>query len=388
MNRSVSLADAIGLQMLILASLGRVAAGQPGEAPQPGCALSVAAVLRDEQALNEAHDVELEGKFAYVAGKGGSIAIVDVNVPSRPKLVWFHLDPDLLSDAETVLTAPGRLFLGSDDFHSLDVSNPVDPQFDRTLRDRTKIHTINGLVRRGDYLFAASKRGLVTAIEVSDPRNPKVVGVIEARARYQVSDPHDIDLFKLDLIVVDPAKFGARPGQLSLFRIFDDDGRLMPESRWRLTSLLTSDQLTGANRVQVRGHYAFIGGSYSPRFSDGRPNAKGIVVDLSDSEQPRISTTVDFPDLRGPNGLTIAGDVWFLAGGQTVQAYDIREPTRPRLLASLRSPEAFPTADDNAHDLVYRDGHLFVTSQGDHGLVTLKVNDESIRQLAATRPEK
>ncbi|GAG37802.1 unnamed protein product, partial [marine sediment metagenome] len=68
---------------------------------------------------------------------------------------------------------------------------------------------------------------------------------------------------------------------------------------------------------------------------------------------------------------------------QTVQAYDISEPTRPRLLASFTSANAFPTADDNAHDLVYRDGFLYVTSQGDNGFVILQVDDEEIRRLAA-----
>ena len=85
--------------------------------------------------------------------------------------------------------------------------------------------------------------------------------------------------------------------------------------------------------------------------------------------------------LSFPIGLTVVGNVWFLAGGQTVQAYDIRQPANPQLLASFKSVEAFPTADDNAHDLVYRDGYLYATSQGDHGLVILKVNDVTIQAL-------
>ena len=114
--------------------------------------------------------------------------------------------------------------------------------------------------------------------------------------------------------------------------------------------------------------------------------ARGVVVDLSDPAAPRQVASVDFPDIRGPNGLTIVGDVWFLAGGQTVEAYDISEPSRPRLLTSFMSAEAFPTADDNAHDLVYRIGYLYVTSQGDHGFVVLRVDDEEISRLAEERP--
>ena len=358
---------------------------QSGDAARHHDSLTVAAVLRHKEALHEAHDVELQETLAFVPGKGGSIAIIDVADPAQPRLVWFRHDPELLSDAETVLPVGTRLYLGTDDFHALDVSNPREPQLVATLRDRTKIHTINGMVRRGDYLFAASKRGFVTAIDVSNAQDPAVVGVIEARTQYQIDDPHDVDLAGQDLVVVDPAKFGMRPGQLALFRVFDETDRLLPADRWTLTGRLTSELLMGANRVQVRGRYAFIGGSLSPKYGGGRPQAKGVVVDLTNAEQPDVVATVDFPDLRGPNGLSVAGDVWFLAGGQTIQAYDTREPSQPRLLVSLRSPEAFPTADDNAHDLVYRDGHLFVTSQGDHGLVILKVNDASIRRLADVR---
>ena len=110
--------------------------------------------------------------------------------------------------------------------------------------------------------------------------------------------------------------------------------------------------------------------------------AKGVVLDISNPEDPLEATTVDFPDVRGPNGLTVSGDVWFLAGGQTVQAYDITSPADPQLLVSCHSTEAFPTPDNNVHDLVYRDGFLYVTSQGDNGFVIFSVEDSDIRRLA------
>jgi len=367
-----------------LNSLPGVAAhAQPSSAAPRDGAIRVVSKLRHDEALNEAHDVELQGDLAYVPGKGGSIAIIDVADPSKPRLVWFRRDEGSLPDAETVLLGDDRLFLGTRDFHSIDVANPREPVFDDTLIDRTKIDLINGMVRRGDYIFAASKSGMVNAFDVLDPASPKLAGVIRARERYQIMLPHDIDLFEPYLVVVDPNGFGERPGSLALFRVFDDAGQLLPEAKWDLAGRLTAVVLSGANRVQVRGRHAFVGGSYSPRNSGGKLMAKGIVVDLSEPTAPRVVAKVEFPDIRGPNGLTVTGDVWFLAGGQTVEAYDIREPARPRRLTSFTSAEAFPTADDNAHDLVYRDGYLYVTSQGDDGLVILHVDDDGIRRLAA-----
>lgn len=351
-----------------------VAQSLSAEIARSDIAIHVAAILTHEDALNEAHDVELEGDRAFVAGKGGSVAIVDIADPNRPALVWFRRDPSGLRDSETVLLSPGRLFLGTKDFLSIDISDPLAPKFDAVLNDRSKIRTINGLVRRGEYIFAASKEGLVTAIDVSDPATPEIAGVMDTRELHGFHSPHDIDLTGPYVVVVDPNRFGERPGQLAIFRVFDDGGCLLPDSAWELAGRIAGETLNGANRVQVQGRYAYVAGSYSPKISQGRTLAKGIVVDLQQPTDPRHVALVEFPDVRGPNGLTVAGNVWFLAGGQTVQAYDIGDPVHPRLLASFTSAEAFPTADDNAHDLVYRDGYLYVTSQGDNALVILRVD--------------
>ncbi len=39
----------------------------------------------------------------------------------------------------------------------------------------------------------------------------------------------------------------------------------------------------------------------------------------------------------------------------------------------LTAPTAFPGAADDAHDLVYHDGHLFVTAQTSHSLVIVRM---------------
>jgi hypothetical protein len=105
-----------------------------------------------------------------------------------------------------------------------------------------------------------------------------------------------------------------------------------------------------------------------------RPNTS--VVDLTDPTQPRLCGSLEFPDERGPNGLAVAGSVLFAAGGRTVQAIDISNPQAPCELARFSSVDAFPGGADDAHDLVYDDGHLFVTAQTSHSLVVLRVRDD------------
>ena len=148
---------------------------------------------------------------------------------------------------------------------------------------------------------------------------------------------------------------------------------ILPPSQWQLVGRLEHARLAGANRVMTRGKHVYIGSSLSQnskRADDLRNNV--AVIDLSEPEKPRLLSTVDFPDERGPNGLEIAGTIVFAGGGQTVQAIDVSNPSAPRELSRFTSAEVFPGGGDDVHDLVFHDGHLFVTAQNTHALVVLK----------------
>lgn len=348
-------------------------------------AFSVAAVLSDDEALSRPHDVELQGNLAFVPGKGGSLAVVDVADPENPTILWHRHDPQGLFDAETVLPLGDYLLLGTNDLISIDVANPREPRFLKTISDRDRISRINGMVRRGDRVFAASKDGWVDVFDIANPASPTFVGALNTRENGRLQSPHDIDVFRDHVVVVDPAGFGRRglPGKVGVYRVVDRVTREpLPVERWPLVGVLVSHDLVGVNRVQVRGHYAFVAGS------QGDKPSNAVSVDLSDPARPTQAAVVRFSDTRGPNGLTIAGDVLFLAGGQTVEAIDVRNPAKPVKLASYTCQEAFPAGRDSAHDLVYRDGYLYVTGQNDHCLCILRVDSPLIRDLAAPRTER
>ena len=278
--------------------------------------------------------------------------------------------------------ADNRLFLGTDDFHSIDISDPTKPKFQAKISDRSRIRRINGMVRRGNHIFAVSKDGWVNAFDVSDLVSPSLVAGIEMREEYDLTHPHDIDLYGDHFVVPESHGFVSHEeGKLATFKVFDGES-LLDEDQWTLSGVVSSNELRGANRIQIRGDFAYVACSLRPDRNYDELRATGVVVDISNPEDPLQAATVDWPDIRGSNGLTISGDVWFLAGGQTVQAYDITSPANPQLLVSCQSTEAFPTPDDNAHDLVYRGGFLYVTSQGDNGFVIFSVDDSDTRRLA------
>ena len=113
-------------------------------------AWTVVSILADDEAFNRPHDVELSGNLAFVPGKGGSIAIVDVADPEAPRVLWSMLDPKKLDDAETVLPVDRFLFLGTRDFFSLDVGDPTRPVWKGAVADRARVDKINAMVLRGD----------------------------------------------------------------------------------------------------------------------------------------------------------------------------------------------------------------------------------------------
>jgi len=180
-------------------------------------------------------------------------------------------------------------------------------------------------------------------------------------------------------VVVDPDGFGrtGRPGKLGVLRVADPStGTLLPADRWKLEGLLVNNDLVGANRVQVAGSHAYVTGS------QGDVPAKIVVVDLADPAAPRQVAVLPFCATRGPNGLTVAGRVLFAAGGRTIEAVDVSTPDRPVKLASQQLPEVFPEGRDEAHDLVYRDGYLYVTAQNSHRFAVIKVHAKQILRLA------
>jgi endo-1,4-beta-xylanase len=136
----------------------------------------------------------------------------------------------------------------------------------------------------------------------------------------------------------------------------------------------------------TRGAFAYVGSSLaqnSDRADGLRSNVS--VIDLKDPAQPKLRGSIDFPDMRGPNGMDLTGDVVFAAGGKTVQAIGVSNPDAPSELARFTSVEAFPGGADDAHDLVFRDGHLFITAQTTHALVILKVSDALQPALSDTQ---
>lgn len=363
-------------------------ASQPPATAEP---LRVVAVLADDGALAGAHDVELQGRYAYVCGKGGSLSVIDVVDPTRPKIVWSQRDLSRYEDPEVVHVVGQTLYLGSRDFASFDVTDPERVRPLGSLADRRQIDRLNGFARRDKWIFAANKEGRIVAFDVGRPERPELFGSLDVAARDGLGKPHDAAWLGEHLAVVDPAGFGRRetPGQIGVYQVFDAETKAaLPADRWRLLGRAASSQLVGGNRIRTIGKFAFVAASISPQATNRERKRPGLaIVDFTNMADAQVAAWVAFADDRGPNGIEVAGNVVFLSGGQTVAAVDVSDPRRPELLASLRAVELFrgDPGNDDGHDLVYRNGYLYLTGQTSHSFGVVQVVDDRIRKLAEQR---
>lgn len=369
---------------LLVVLLGLTACGSSPSPPGvEASALELVGLLRDDTALNRPHDVELAGDLAFVPGKGGSVAIIDIADPAQPTLV-SHLDG--FDDAETVLPiGDGLLLLGTRDFHVLDVSDPTAPQVIESISDRPRIDRINGMVRHGDIVFAACKSGFIAVFDISEPRSPQHIGSFPAAAKAGQAGPHDLDLLGNDRIVVVNSDRRSEAA-LRVYKVFEA-GELLPVDDWEIEGALPAltdtgtTQIGGANRVDASGHLAFLGAFHPDRVA---------VADLSDPMQPKLLANLPVCDIDA-TGLAVVGQAVFAAGGICAEAIDASDPNNLVSIAQYRGGELFSVRAlqfgdgvryDNGHDLIYRDGYLYVSAQNDNAFGVLRVNDERVRELA------
>ncbi len=379
--------------LLFLLSLPALFSAQSPRAEAPAPGLTLAAVLTDRDGFAGAHDIEVREGIAYLAGKGGSIAIVDVRQPGAPKLLWSVRDNIGFEDSETVLPLEGnRLLVGTRDVLLFDVSQPALPRLLTRLHQRPVIDTINGFARLSHTVYAANKFGHIFAVDVSVPDQLKLLGSRNAQELDGLGSPHDVAVLGDFLVVVSPQGFGRnreQPGAVGIYRVANHatgfeatgyraaTGRMLAPEQWTLVGKIEHLRLAGANRVRTRGKFAYVGSSLTDTAdrSEGR-SGNVAVIDLTDPAKPQLRGSVTFPDHRGPNGLEVAGTLVFAAGGKSVQVVDVADPANPRQVAAFSSADVFPGGADDGHDLVYNSGHVFVTGQRTHALVVLKLSDE------------
>lgn len=328
--------------------------------------------VRDIAALGGVHDVELHGDYALVGGKGragnrtpphepGSMGIVDIRDPEHPRVVArFPLPPregGRWIQAETVLPAGDLGYFAGSCLWTVDLRDPARATIVHELDERC-LESVNGMVRRDDFLFTASKKERLCVIDVREARAPRLWGAFTPLGTGFAS-PHDIALLGREYLVPVNIKEGEPRDRLQVYRIAAAASPVpLPLAEWRLVGALDDPRLLGANRIQVRGSWAYV------CCNKGHAVA---TVDLSDPTRPRLAAHVPIPS--GTSGICLVGDRLYTPGFTHLDVWDVAAPERLRLVARV------PLGDfEPSHDIACRDGLLYVTDhrQDQLGIVALE----------------
>lgn len=327
--------------------------------------LTLVSVLEHE-GLAGAHDIEVREGVAYVAGKTGRVAILDVSDPARPSLLsTISTDEEsALNNAETVLLVDDTCLLGTNALLALDISHPSAPTITRIVDDE-RIDRINGMVSWGEHAIAVNKGGYLDVFDISDPREPSLLGVADTRKSGNLRSPHDIARFG-DRYLVLPSAGTEMPAYFGIYEVSRTGGQLLPADAWRCIGTVYDSNLAGANRIVVDDRYAYVCCHYSHRLG---------IIDLADPHEPRLVTTVRTAGYE-PDGLAKDGALLFVGAGRTVEVFDVATPDNPRSIAVYSGDPLFSEPEGpgrgNAHDLVVRAGFVYVTAQRDDRIGILK----------------
>jgi hypothetical protein len=207
--------------------------------------LTLMSVLEDDGVAG-AHDIEVRDGRAYVAGKTGRFAILDVSDAAHPSLLsTMSADEEpALGNAETVLLLGDTCLLGTDALLSIDISRPATPSIAHIVDDE-RVERINGTVRWGEHAIAVSKSGFLDVFNVSDPRVPSLMGVADTRKEGALRSPHDVARFG-DRYLVVPSAGEDMPAYFGIYEVSREEGGLLPAGEWRCTGTISAPSLAGA----------------------------------------------------------------------------------------------------------------------------------------------
>ena len=259
--------------------------------------------------LNEAYKVEIAGDYAYVAGLGAGLQIIDISNPAAPAFVGAYDTPgDRFRRRRR-----GRLRLRggySMALEVIDISNPATPVRVGHYQVPGGYGEAADVAVAGDYAYVADGQGTYPGlwiVDVSNPAAPAEAG----RITYMMSRAYGV-------AVAGDYAYVADARGLSIVNISNP-----------ATPVLVGDYDTPASArdVAVSGDYAFVAARTS-----------GLqIVHIGDPENPWLAGSYDTPG--DAYDVAVAGDYAYVADADAgLQIVNISNPPTPGLAATFDTP--------------------------------------------------
>jgi hypothetical protein len=257
---------------------------------------------------SEACDVVIQDRYAYVVDDQTGLLILDLWSDDTLEVVGTR---DCPSNGNNIgVSGPWVYVSGRGDgvstttgFHVYDATIPGSP----VMVGETSIwRGSNGLETDGSFAYVTQGTNGLQAIDVSDPRNPVVVGRVNPRE--QCRSPQLVG----DRLLIATEYFGVR--------MTDVSNPCSPPC------VGISTEVTGGSLLAAYRDRVYVGGS------------RLHVVDVADPGDPRLLSTLPYPNSLLNTGLDVSGEYVYLNDGYGIGAYRILESgdlllVGPRLLS-------------------------------------------------------
>ncbi|MEK7531482.1 MAG: tail fiber domain-containing protein, partial [Patescibacteria group bacterium] len=140
--------------------------------------------------LAGARSAYVKGRYVYVAGNASGLSVVDVSNPANPVLVGYRA----LSNARDVEVIGRYAYIArvsTAGFAVIDVSNPANPILVKNLQNTTYLQNNQSLEVVGRYAYVtAADIDRLTIVDISNPTNPVIAGSITDATN--LNNPRDI----------------------------------------------------------------------------------------------------------------------------------------------------------------------------------------------------
>ncbi|MDG4574466.1 MAG: M10 family metallopeptidase C-terminal domain-containing protein [Defluviicoccus sp.] len=332
--------------------------------------------------------LDVEGQYAYVGTFGPSIGwfqVFDISDPSAPRTRGSYFADQEIQDIEVI----GRYAYVANDYNGLiklDISNPDAPVYLGGRSDGQYASSVGIVDDRFAYVGYWYSGGLQVYDTATFPSAP-----VASLDQAGVNHVADID------IVGDRAYITAESsgGEPPYFEVIDISDPLRP-------SLVSQIHLPRETYGEWVGQFEVVGDyAYLPRTVPWDPwvtwphDGGLLVLDLTDETKPAVAAFVSIPDAGHSyfhgSGLDVVDDRVYMASQTGLYVFDVSNPSDPRMVIDPNTAPAFRYPAEflpSTGGSVEVKGDLaFVTSRGNDniggekgGLVVFQLPDEDASQ--------
>ena len=264
---------------------------------------TVVGTLTDATYLDQAHGLDLQGRYAYVTATNGVSAngyltIIDISNPTAPTRVASVNDSNLrdakqvdVQDKYAYVTSgatatPGGLVI-------VDISNPAAPTVTGSVMSNTYMDGARDVVYAGKYVYVVgSSDDSFVAINVTNPAAPTIAGTV-TNSTY-MDEPYDISI---------NGKYAYVASNTSgTIAVIDISNPASPSLQTSLTYTFSGVTPTAS---QMSGRYLFVNNN---TFGAGTSNIR--VLDTGGTKLGATSTsTLQTNDIQVSTNADIGGDL-------------------------------------------------------------------------------